>query len=98
MVQKNKLVALVLAIAVFFAMMLSANMIAHEENHDCAGNDCQICQQMESLFQNLKLLTSAVLAIAFALALTYTSYRFVCCRVQPLLRGTLVALKIELLN
>lgn len=98
MAQTNKLVALVLAVAVFFAMMLSANVITHEENHECAGNDCHICQQMESLLQNLKLLTSAVLAIAFALALIYTSYRFICRRAQPLLRGTLVALKIELLN
>ena len=98
MTRKHKVVALVLVVAVFLAMLLSVNVITHQANHECVGNDCRVCQQMGSSLENLKVLTSSVPAIAFALALTYTSYRFICCFAQCLLQGSLVALKVELLN
>lgn len=98
MIKKNKIIALVLAVAVFFAMMLSVYIITHNPEHECIGSGCQVCQKMESVLQSLKALTSGMLAIAFALALIYAGYRFVCCFAQPLLQGNLVALKVKLLN
>ena len=98
MTKKNKIVALILAFAVFFAMLLSVNVIAHDAEHECADNVCQVCQEMESVRQSLKTLTSGILAIAIALALIYTGYQFTFCFAQPLLQGSLVALKVELLN
>ncbi len=98
MTRKNKIIALVLAIAVFFAMMLSVTVITHDADHECVGIECQVCQQMESARRNLKMRMSGALVIAFALALTYTSYRFIHCFAQHLVQGTLIALKVELLN
>lgn len=98
MTRKYKIVALVLAAAVFFAMMLSVNMIAHKADHECAGNACQVCQQIESSRHDLKIITSGIFAIAYGLALAYTSFEIICCFAQRLQQGTLVALKVELLN
>lgn len=98
MTKKNKILALVLAIAVFFAMVLSEGIIKHDVEHECIGSGCQVCQEMESVRQSLKTLASGILAIAIAFALTYTSNHFICCFAQPLLQGSLVALKVELLD
>jgi len=98
MTKKNRIIALGLAIAVFFAMMLSVCIITHNTDHDCPGTDCQVCQQMESARQSLENLMSGMLATAAALALIYTFYQFVCFFAQHLLLGTLVALKVKLLN
>lgn len=98
MTKKNKILALVLAIAVFFAMMLSVCIIKHDIEHECIGSGCQACQEMESVRQSLKTLASGILATAIALALKYTNYQFISCFAQPLLQGSLVALKVELLD
>lgn len=98
MTGKKKLVALVLAIAVFFAVMLSVFVITHDAAHECAGIGCQICQRMESARQTLKMLISGVLTIAFALALAYICYGLLNRFAQHLLQSTLVALRVELLN
>ena len=98
MTRNNKMVALVLAIAVFLVMVLSVSVITHDADHECIGNGCPVCQEMESARQSLKMLASGILAIASAFALIYTSYQFICCFAQPLLQGSLVALKVELLN
>ena len=98
MTKKNKIVALVLAIAVFLVMLLSVSLITHDADHECIGNGCPVCQEMESARHSLKTLTSGIFAIVSAFALIYTSYQFICCFAQPLLQGSLVALKVELLT
>lgn len=98
MTKKNQIIALALAIAVFFAMTLSVFVISHEADHECIGNGCQVCQQIESARHSLKILTAGILAAALALALIYIDYQFIRCFAQTLLQGTLVALKVELLN
>ncbi len=98
MTRKNRIIALVLSIAIFFTMMLSVTVITHDWDHECVGIGCQICQQMESARRILKMVMSGALAIAFALALTYTSCRFIHRFAQCLPQGTLIALKVELLN
>ena len=98
MSRKCKTIAWILAIAVFFAMMLSVNVIVHDAGHECVGQDCQVCLQMESAWRNLKMLASVILAIAFAIVLVYTGHQWIGCSAQPLLQGSLVTLKVELLN
>ena len=98
MTKKNKMVALFLAIAVFLVMVLSVSLITHNADHECIGSNCSICHTMESARQSLKTLASGILAIAIALAPTYASYLFTCCLAQLLTQGSLVALKVELLD
>lgn len=98
MTRKNNIIAIALIIAIFFVMMLSVSVIGHNVDHECVGIGCQICQQMESVRQILKMLLSAAMTIAFSLALSYMGCRSIYCYAQRLLQGTLVAHKVELLN
>lgn len=98
MTRKNKLVALFLAAAVFLVMLLSVSVITHDTDHECIGNGCLVCQEMASARQSLKMLASGILAAAIALALIYITYQFTRRFAQSLLQGSLVALKVELLN
>lgn len=43
----NKLTALLLTIAVTTVMLFSALFIAENNEHNCTGNDCQICEQVQ---------------------------------------------------
>ncbi len=98
MTKKKTILTLILAIAVFFAMALSVSVITHDAEHECIGIDCPVCQQTESARQILRALTAGILAMAFAIVLTHTVYLCICCFARPMLQGSLVALKVELLN
>lgn len=98
MTRKNKLLAWLLVIAVFFAMMLSVTVITHNADHECVGMECQVCQQTESARQLLETLISGAMAMAFAFGLTCAGCRVIRCFAGRLPQGTLVALKVELLN
>lgn len=47
MKKQTRLISLVLCAVLFFSMMLSAIFIVTHTNHDCTGNGCEICQQIE---------------------------------------------------
>lgn len=43
----NKLTALFLTVAVTTVMLFSALFIAENNEHNCTGSDCQICEQVQ---------------------------------------------------
>lgn len=96
MTKKKRIISLVVAVAVFFVMLYSALYIAAEANHDCVGENCQICYQISVCENTLKNLSLAVCAVAFAAAFTYTLCRSIsaCTDVTP--SYTLVSLKVKL--
>ena len=46
MTKKKRIISLVVAAAVLFVMLYSALYIAAEANHDCVGENCPICYQI----------------------------------------------------
>ena len=96
MTKKKRIIFLVVAVAAFFVMLYSALYIAAEANHDCVGENCPICYQISVCENALKNLSSAVCAVAFAAAVTYTLCRSIsaCAEVTP--SDTLVLLKVKL--
>lgn len=96
MTRKNRIVAVLLAVMVLVVMLYSALFIAAEAEHDCVGENCQICYQINVCENTLKNLSLAVCAVAFAAAFTYTLYRSIsaCAEVAP--SHTLVSLKVKL--
>ncbi len=96
---KNKRVpALLIAAAVCFVMLFSSVFIVVNTGHDCTGESCPICCQI-NLFENtLKTLSNTFPAIALALALTYSV--LACLSVFTAARQTesLVTLKVKLSN
>lgn len=94
--KKKRIISLVLAAAVFFAMLYSALYIAAEANHDCVGENCPICYQINVCKNTLKNLSLAVCAVAFAAAFTHTLCRSISSCANVTQSYTLVSLKVKL--
>ena len=66
---QKRLLALLLCAGMLFVLFASSAYIAHEADHDCAGDGCEICEsiaRMEALPQSFALL-GVVLIFLFAL-------------------------------
>ena len=96
MEKKKRSAALLLAVTVLFVMLYSALFIAAEADHDCVGENCPICYQINVCQNTLKNLSLAVSAAAFAAAFTYTLCRGISVCTDCVQSYTLVSLKVKL--
>lgn len=65
----KRLLTLLLCVGMLFVLFASSAYIAHEADHHCAGEHCEICEniaRMEALLQSFALL-GIVLIFMFAL-------------------------------
>ena len=95
---KKRILTAVLATLVLVVMLSSSLFIIEHADHDCTGEDCQICQQIYLCTQTLKTLSLAGMAVVvfFALsALLHISIRQVETACVP---HTPVSLKVKLSN
>ena len=94
--KRNRIAALLLAVTILVIMLYSAFFVAAEADHDCVGEGCPICYQVDACQNTLKSLSLAVCATAVAVAFTYTLCRSIsaCAAVIP--NYTLVSLKVKL--
>ena len=99
MMEKTKrILAMVMAVALFAVMLSSALFLAEEADHDCIGDGCQICLQLNLCRGVLKSLSLVLLAAAAALTVACILWGgFWPCQGSD---GhiTLVALKVKLSN
>ncbi|MBR3743342.1 MAG: hypothetical protein IKN04_23280 [Clostridia bacterium] len=66
---QKRLLALLLCVGMLFVLLASSAYIAHEADHHCAGEHCEICEniaRMEALLQSFALM-GVVLLFLFAL-------------------------------
>lgn len=96
MKKKNKIVAVLLAVTVLVVMLYSGLFIAAETDHDCVGEGCPICYQINACQNALKNLSLAVCAAVFTAAFTYTLCRTVSACADVNSSYTLVSLKVKL--
>ncbi len=69
MSRQKRIFAFVLCISMMFVLFASSAYIAHEADHDCTGDHCEICEniaQLEVLVKTFSLLGVILLAL-FAL-------------------------------
>ncbi|CDB29303.1 putative uncharacterized protein [Firmicutes bacterium CAG:137] len=96
MEKKKRIAALLLAVTVLLVMLYSALFIAAEADHDCVGENCPICYQINVCQNALKNLSLAVCAVAFAAAFTYALCRSISACADVIPSYTLVSLKVKL--
>lgn len=93
---KSKRLVSVLALLVAIIMLFSVLYIALEADHDCCGEGCAICAQIQVFEDLLRSLTTAATLIAAARCLYALSRVFAdadCCPAHP---HTLILLKVKL--
>ena len=72
--KKKQILALLAAVLVTAVLLLSGLFIATHENHECIGDDCPVCAQMETCAAVIRLITEATGAGAVFL-FTYTAVK-----------------------
>lgn len=96
MAKQKRMLAMAMAVAILFIVLASAFFIAAEANHDCVGDGCEICCQINVCRTVLKGLALAVIAAVLAAAASRPlPFLFVGCRLSAP-RCTLVSLKVKL--
>lgn len=73
----KRILALLLCIGMILVLFTSSAYIAHEADHKCAGEDCEICktiEKMEALMQSFALL-GVLLLVLFSLLSIRRAYR-----------------------
>lgn len=98
MKKQNRELALLLALAVCFAMLFSAFYMTAEADHDCIGEDCPICYQISICENTLKTLMFVAAAAVFSAALTYLCFALAKQQEKSLRHCTLITLKVKLSN
>ena len=53
---RNKKISMMLAIVMISLIVLSVGYIVREANHDCTGEDCPVCVQIEQCLNNFRTL------------------------------------------
>ena len=96
--KRNRIAALLFAVTILVIMLYSAFFVAVEADHDCVGEGCPICYQVDACQNTLKSLSLAVCVTAVAVAFTYTLCRCISLCTDNAQRDTLVSLKVKLSN
>ena len=85
-----------LAVVLAVVMLSSAVYIAVEANHNCSGEDCAICHQLQVCENLLKSIGLAGAAAVFAAAVRYAPCRVIPSCAELVRTFTLVSLKVKL--
>ena len=96
MTKKFRLITGLLAAVLAAVMLSSAVYIAVEANHNCSGEDCAICHQLQACENLLKSMGLAGAAAVFAAVVRYTSRRVIPSCAEVVRTFTLVSLKVKL--
>lgn len=96
MEKKKKIAAILLAVAVLLVVLYSALFIAAETNHDCTGENCPICYQINVCQNALKNLSSAVCTAILTAAFIHTLCKNILICRNFVQNYTLVSLKVKL--
>ena len=96
MTKNLRLITRLLAAVLAAVMLSSAVYIAVEANHNCSGEDCAICHQLQACENLLKSIGLAGDAAVFAAAVRYAPCRVIPSYAEVVRTFTLVSLKVKL--
>jgi hypothetical protein len=98
MAKNKKLLAGFIIIAVLFMLLFSVYFITAETRHNCIGENCPICLEVQACVQALNTLGTG---LATTVAVFAAAHLFVICVIPVFHRSpshTLVSLKVKLTN
>ena len=98
MTAKKRIAALILAFAMVFAMAFSVFFIAHNSEHNCSGEDCQICAQINLCINSLNNLVPKPEKAQACLAAVFMLVLVIGIAENSFIRKSLVDLNIKLSN
>ncbi|MFV0465384.1 MAG: hypothetical protein ACK5ML_04855 [Lachnospiraceae bacterium] len=98
MKKDNRILTIVLAAVLVVTIIFSYMFVIENARHDCSGEDCPICTEIESAIQTISSIKMlSVLPLVAAVICVFTQL----CTISRFFFGTedtLISLKVELLN
>ena len=98
MTKRNRLIASVLALTVVFVMLFSVCFIIAEADHDCVGEDCPICYQINICENTLRSIGFVSVVVIFAGFLDLFAIATPTLSKKQAYNTSLVSLKVKLSN
>ena len=96
MTKQKRMLALVMAAAILFVVLTSAFFVAAEADHDCIGDGCEICCQIDACCAVLKGLALAIIAAVLTAAASHAFGFGIADKPVFCPQFTLVSLKVKL--
>ncbi len=99
MAKNKKLLAGLMALTVLIMLLFSVFFITSEARHNCIGENCPICHEVQTCFQVLNTLGTS--GLSTVVAVLGAAHFFVICVIPVFHRipsHTLVSLKVKLTN
>ncbi len=97
MFNKKQKLKVFVSLFVVFSLLFAFVFISLESNHDCTGEDCQICAYIHSFGNLLKKLVLSVFSV-FVTVYLGEFIAFFNHRAEKIFSYTLISLKVKLLN
>ena len=98
MQKRKRIIAILLAGMISVVMLCSALFITKEADHDCVGENCPICCQINICRNIMKHLSLTVGIVVFAATFIYTPDECISACREVVQSATLVSLKVKLTN
>ncbi len=98
MTRKNRIMAILLFSAVLFVIVFSAFFVAVQAEHNCVGEDCLICAQIDICQNTVKLMGFSAVLVILLLCLNYAEALFSGGKKASVNSDSLVDLKVKLSN
>ena len=96
--KSRRIKAIVLAV-LFASFMILFNAFAiAETNHDCAGEQCEICRVLEVVETTKKSITYVAICASIAVAAVFAAVLFIFYCTKQIFSSTLISLKVKLSN
>jgi len=96
--KKKRIIAFITAFAMAFALIFSVFFIAHNSQHKCSGNDCEICAQINLCIGKLNKITPKPETEGFAVLLAFAVISVIGAVHSAANRKSLTQLKVKLSN
>ncbi|MCR5150783.1 MAG: hypothetical protein K6B52_06120 [Clostridiales bacterium] len=94
----KKIAVIAIAVMVAFALISSVSFVAAESDHECTGENCEICCSITACINNIRTLTAAFTAtVTVAVLLSGICSSVTICTVFSGIKSP-VLLKVRLLN
>ena len=96
--KKNRILAILIMMIFLLGIVFSYRFIIENAHHDCTGETCPICMEIEQAVQFVSHINAVHILLPFVsflgvLALSCVTLKSQCCR-----NNTLIFLKVEMLN
>lgn len=98
MTAKKRILTAVTMFMIVFVVIYASFYIAYETEHECTGDDCPVCCQIEMYECTLKNIASAAAAAVLAVVFVYGSCVQVARCAEVISARTLVSLFVKLSN